>query len=344
MSASVPSAPSGPSPASDAPRIAIIGVRTLRQGLGEHFARWLVAAGAQVPAFVARTPESAEAGRVVLAKHGIDARGFTSLAALLDAEPVDAVVIASPAETHADHLVAALAARLHVLCEKPLVWGLEDVAEAAVELEDRFESEGLILAEHCQWPETLGAFEALHPGVLDEALESFEMELAPSSLGGEMLVDALSHPVSLLQAILERHASWMGWGDAPSLEAVRFSTRSEDARRIDVELDLRDAMDEPIAARIRLTHTPNQPRPAAYAVNGRRADRIVDPADYSMRLADLSDPAAPRYVPLLDPMQTAVAKFVAAVRRGSDPEREPGSIGERMRAVAEIVSAFRAET
>jgi predicted dehydrogenase len=328
----------------DAPRIAIIGVRKLRQGLGEHFARWLVAAGAQVPAFVARTPESAEAGRIVLARHGIDARGFTSLEALLAAEPVDAIVIASPAESHADFLMQALAAGLHVLCEKPLVWGLEDVAEAAVEIEDRFEAEGLILAEHCQWPETLGAFEALHPGVLDEALETFEMELAPSSLGGEMLVDALSHPVSLLQAILERHASWMGWGDAPRLEGARFSTRSDDARQIEAELDLRDAMDEAISVRIRLTHTPGQPRPAAYAVNGRRADRIVDPGDYSMRLADLSDPAAPRFVPLADPMQAAVAKFVEAVRRGSDPEREPGSIGERMRAVAEIVSAFRAET
>lgn len=344
MSAARPSPDAALPPEPDAPRVAIIGVRKLRQGLGEHFARWLVAAGAKVPAFVARTPESAEAGRVVLAKHGIDARGYTSLAALLDAEPVDAVVIASPAETHADHLVAALAARLHVLCEKPLVWGLEDAAEAAVELEDRFESEGLILSEHCQWPETLGAFDALHPGVLDEALESFEMELAPSSLGGEMLVDAMSHPVSLLQAILERHASWMGWGDAPRLEGVRFSTHRADAREIVAELDLLDAVDEPISVRVRLTHTPQQPRPAAYAVNGRRADRIVDSADYSMRLADLSDPAAPRYVPLEDPMGSAVAKFVAAVRRGGDPEREPGSIGERMRAVAEIVSAFRAET
>ena len=313
------------------PRVGIVGVRRVRQGLGEHFARWLVVAGAEVPAFVGRTEESVAEGRSVLADHGIEARGFTSLAALLRDVPVDALVVASPAETHAPWLEEALAAKLHVLCEKPLVWGMLAPGRVARSLEVRFADAGLVLREHCQWEETLPAYFRLHPGVEDEPLRTFEMELAPSSRGEEMLVDSMSHPLSILQGLLGPNRIGM------SLRAPAFSTRAPAAEAIDVTFEVDDAvLAAPVQVRVRLARCATQPRPAAYAVNGRRAERRIRLPDYGFSFAD-----GAREVPLEDPMGRFVARFAEDLRAG---RREPDdeSVSERMRLLAEIVAAFRA--
>ena len=73
-------------------------------------------------------------------------------------------MILSPPETHERYLRAALDARLHVLCEKPLIWGGTDFARRGRELVDGFRARGLLLEENCQWPQVLDAFRALHPG------------------------------------------------------------------------------------------------------------------------------------------------------------------------------------
>lgn len=330
-----------------APRVGIVGVRKLRQGLGIHFARWLVAAGAQVPAFIGRTPESIDEGRRLLLARGIDARGFTSLDALLAAEPIEALVIASPAPTHFEWLGRALGAELHVLCEKPFVWGDPEAVLAVHTTVYEFMRRGLVLHEHCQWPYTLPAFRALYPGALDEPLRTLEMELSPGSRGEAMLVDVLSHPVSLLQELLAGAAVWSAPG-GPRLGPVRFSTRDPHAGRMEVVAGLGDAAGARVAEMtVRMTHTPSQPRPAAYVVNGRRADRRIRLPEYEMSFTD-----GAREVPVVDPMRLAVADFVRAVVEARlPPSQRPNlerdvrrlhDIPVRMRFVAGIVSAFRA--
>lgn len=331
-----------------APRVAIVGVRRLRQGLGEHFARWLVAAGAQVPAFVGRTPESVEEGRRLLLAQGIDARGFTSLGDLLAAEPVEALVIASPAETHHEWLLRALDANLHVLCEKPFVWGDDEAVLGVHSLTYEFVRRRLLLVEHCQWPWTLPAFRRLHPRTLDEPLRTFEMELAPSSRGEAMLVDVLSHPCSLVQALTADDPRWGARG-SPRFDA-RFSTHDRDCDRLEVVVDVRDlGGDRLLEMTVRMQTTASQPRPAAYAVNGRRAVRRIRTPDYAMSLAD-----GAREVPMEDPMKLAVADFVRALVEARLPYaerphlredlRRTAEIPDRMRFLAGIVSAFRAGT
>ncbi|MCE9634555.1 MAG: Gfo/Idh/MocA family oxidoreductase, partial [Planctomycetes bacterium] len=281
------------------PRIAVAGVRRVRQGLGQFFAQWLVAAGAEVPAFLGRTAETIDEARRMLAARGIAAQGFTSLDALLRTVPVDALVIASPAETHAELLEAALAARLHVLCEKPLVAGRSDAAEFAMRMEREFAAAGLVLAENCQWPETLPFFATIHRGTLDEAPRRFQMELAPSTTGAAMLLDTMSHVVSMLQALSPPNEG----AGAARIEGLRFSTDDPGATSIDVEFgfvrdddfaptpsgahmdgdegsETSDGADIEVAVRLR--PGPSQPRPAAYAVNGRRVDRRVRMPEYGL--------------------------------------------------------------
>ena len=62
--------------------------------------------------------------------------GFDDWRAMLDETALDAVLVASPAATHVDVVLAALDARLHVFCEKPLAIALADV-DRIVEARDR---------------------------------------------------------------------------------------------------------------------------------------------------------------------------------------------------------------
>jgi predicted dehydrogenase len=59
---------------------------------------------------------------------------FTDIEELLETDELDAVVVATPNHLHEPHVLAALAAKLHVLCERPLALtsrGVERILTAA---------------------------------------------------------------------------------------------------------------------------------------------------------------------------------------------------------------------
>lgn len=312
-----------------APRVAIVGVRRVRTGLGRYFARHLVARGASVPAFLGTRPQSIAAAREILSTDGIEASGFTDLDELLAAVPVDALAIASPHESHLPWLERALAAGLHVICEKPLVWGVEDAAGNAARIVREFHAKGLVLHENCPWPMTLPAFDALHPGARQGGVRDFAMWLSPYEPGAGMLLDSISHPLSLLQALT-------GADDA-SVEGLSFSTRDPAAARLEARFRFVTGKTR-VSAIVRLQAVPEQPRPAGYAVNGFPAERHVRMQDYTLSFAD-----GGRVVPVPDPMAEVVGRFVEAVSSG-EPEAEARSgrrrIASRMRMLEEMVAAL----
>lgn len=69
-----------------------------------------------------------EKGRAVSEKHLIK-RLYTSVDQLLNDGEVDALIVATPDFAHASPVLAALAAGLDVLCEKPLATSIEDAVE-----------------------------------------------------------------------------------------------------------------------------------------------------------------------------------------------------------------------
>jgi predicted dehydrogenase len=312
-----------------APRVAIVGVRRVRTGLGRFFAKHLVARGASVPAFLGTRPETVAAAREILSADGIEASGFTSLDELLAAVPVDALAIASPHETHVSWLERALAAGLHVICEKPLVWGVDDAAGHAARIVRDFHAKGLVLHENCPWPMTLPAFDALHPGARAAGVRDFAMWLSPYQPGAAMMLDSISHPLSLLQALT-------GADDA-AIEGLSFSTRDPAAARLEAHFRF-VAGSARVSAIVRLQAVREQPRPAGYAVNGFPAERQVRMSDYALSFAD-----GGRVVPVPDPMAEVVGRFVDAVRSG-EPEAEARSerrrIVSRMRMLEEMVAAL----
>ncbi|HEY5658159.1 MAG TPA: Gfo/Idh/MocA family oxidoreductase [Myxococcota bacterium] len=311
------------------PRVGIVGARRRRQGLGPFVARDLLAAGADVPCFVVTSEASREAAHRALRETcGLEARGYLDLDAMLASEALDALAILSPAQCHAEHLEAAQRAGVHVLCEKPFVWDVPDLAGRARALADAIEAQGRVLWENCQWPYTLPAFEALHPGALDAPPRRFEMELQPASLGLRSLADSIPHPLSLLQALVP--------GDEPRVEDVCFATRDpaspsqavrfrycSEGHRVEVE--------------VRLEQTQQQPRRAGYALDGRWAQRLVSREDYRLSFAD-----ANRSVPVPDPLALLIADFVAAL--GDTPSRgrrtRGREISRRMQLLGDIAGAY----
>jgi predicted dehydrogenase len=246
---------------------------------------------------------------------------------MLAAERLDALAVLTPVEHHAEGLELALEHGLAALCEKPLVWGDAAALAQGRGLVDAFRARGLLLVENCQWPYTLPAFEALHPGALARPARRFEMHLSPASKGERMLVDALPHFLSLLQAL-------SGAPEA-AIADVRFSTRDPDASALDLRLVWK-AGGGAIDASFALRASDRLPRAAGYAIDGRVAERRVALPDYTQLFAD-----GAREVPLPDPLALLLTDFVARLRGGRADPAEPARIVSRLEALERIVRVFR---
>lgn len=306
------------------PRIGLVGARRVRQGLGPFVARDLDRLGADVCCVLGTSKESAECAARELHEMRIDARAYSDLDALLEAENLDALAILSPAETHEGFLRAASDAGLHVLCEKPFVWG--GTHRRTAEIVEAFYARDLLLVENCQWPYALPAFAALHPGALDEDLERFEMRLSPASRGEPMLVDSLSHPLSVLQALLPDPGA--------QLEAPEFAPDGPDS--LTLSFGYR-AQGHGVRCEVRLVRSESVPREAGLGVNGRWADRLVRKSDYSMLFS-----AEDRSVELPDPLGILLASFVGGLGSGASAD-VPGTwqIVQRMQMLEDLVEALR---
>ncbi len=267
-------------------RIGIVGANRRRQGIGQHVARHLAALGAKVTAIAGSSCQSAEQTAARLAaQYGLHVRSYGSLGDMLAHEPLDAVAICSPDRFHRPHLAQALAACVHVLCEKPLVFEEgHDPAADARSIVHGFAAAGRVLMVNEQWPCTLPAFERLYPeaDLRGDWPRSFSMLLSPDALGPEMIPNALPHALSLLAAL------------TPTVERAR-PTSAED---ISVEFAEIDGVpgaaadvrfgyvhaDGRTQVAVTMRRAPEQPRPAAYAIDGRWALRRIEMPSYRMWL------------------------------------------------------------
>ncbi|MDJ0522246.1 MAG: Gfo/Idh/MocA family oxidoreductase [Planctomycetota bacterium] len=307
-------------------RVAVIGARRSRTGTGAYLARFLVQEGADVVALYGTTPRTAqEATDALEVDTGIRAKPVWDSEALMDTYP-EALIIASPDETHAVWIRFALRHSYHVLCEKPLVWGATRPAEHAPVLIERAERGGLVLRVATQWPFTLPTYEDLFPGVAAKAT-SFFMRLSPTTPGRAMFRTSLSHPLSLLAAVV------------PDM----------DARVLDPEVELAETQDEGrihfayegagrrLDCTVHLVQEAAAPRTAAYGFDDAVAHRVIDPSDYSMALE-----AEGRRVPMPDPMRLLVRSFLADV--AMDPPRlvDP-AVATGMRHLVALMAAVPGE-
>lgn len=321
-------------------RVAIVGARRARMGLGPFVAREIMHAGASLICVTGTSETSvAQACAELRTTLGIDVRGYTNFDELLAAETLDAVAILSPSETHGFYLRKALAANLDVLCEKPLLWKELEPRSAARRLLAGFSERKLVLRENCPWPYTLSSYYALFPEVQTAPITHFEMKLAPTDAAAKMLGELLPHPLSVLQVLAP--------ADDAHVEAIFFSHR--DGERPDLELEFRYvAGAQTISVRLcfEQRRKPALEQQAAtlvpevgFGINGLYAARRVDSHSYRMSFAD-----AGRAVDLPDPLAILVADFFEAVRaRDLERERVHGAlILQRQFLLLDLMEAFYA--
>lgn len=307
-------------------RAGIVGARRVRQGLGPFVARDLAACGVKVDLVLGTTEDTARAAAEQVAQQVPTVRPrWTTDPDEFDAADLQVACILSPAGTHLAHVERALAADRHVLCEKPFAWTPEaQWSDAAADLEARFQAAGRVLAVNTQWPWTLDAHSAA-TGPRGETARSLVMGLAPASGGAQMIGDALPHPLSLAQALRP---------DLRRIVGLEVSTPSPGRMEVEGVFEgARGAM----KVRVILNSTQGPgPREAWYSVDGRRADRLIDAADYSLAFQ-----SGDRHVPLPDPLTARISSFVEQVQAGEPcPWTRAGDIARRASILEAAAAAF----
>ncbi|MSQ97204.1 MAG: Gfo/Idh/MocA family oxidoreductase [Gemmataceae bacterium] len=330
-------------------RIGIVGARREEQGIGQFVARDLAALGGDVVAIVGTREETVAAAAAELKRlYGLEVGGYRSVEAMLAREELDAVAICSPQQFHAEQMQAALSHKVHVLCEKPLVFtpGADNVA-AARPLVEGFAEAGLILMVNQQWPYTLRAFDQCWPSARTKPVRQLEMLLAPAEDGPGMIPNAMPHVLSLLLACVPTGGR---------MESPRIQRPA--AGRLDVKFDYVHAAGR-TSVQGWFIQAARQPRPAGYAINGCTVRRTIRMPDYAMFLetgcqglsaiaqggpelvvtaATADSGEIVQRAPLEDPLRLLLADFISRCNAGTAPGVDPALL-DNVRLLDALYSA-----
>ena len=99
------------------------------------------------------------------------AKLYPSLDSLFESGEVDAVDICTPTYLHADMVVAAAAARKHILCEKPIALSLKD-ADRMIRAVEQNRVKAMVGHTLRFWPEYVATKEILDSGELGKPLSA----------------------------------------------------------------------------------------------------------------------------------------------------------------------------
>ena len=225
-------------------RIGIIGGGSIA---GEHLLGYLGRPDAAVVTAIADIdPEHARA----MAERAGGARVFLDYREMLAASVVDAVDICLPHHLHADAIVAAAGAGVHILCEKPLCLTVEEAGE----VRRAVAAAGItLMSSHNQlfMPPVAAARKLLQEGILGPVYEArttdcFFNDFDPANMGwrahratsgGGELIDTGYHPTYLLlhlidsepaevTAMLSKHRLTFMEGEDSAHVVVRFADGS----------------------------------------------------------------------------------------------------------------------
>jgi len=305
-------------------KIAIIGAGRRRNGIGAYIARYAQVEGARVVAVLAQDEAAARHDADGLKEYGIVADAYAELGALIERHRPDGLVIASPAATHADYLTRAIAAGMHVLCEKPFIWNNGCDSTRAAALLDDARAHNLIVAMNSQWPFVLPVYEQLCGLPPAQQIESFHIQLAPLSTGRDMIPDSIPHALSMLYSVL-------GPGTLEQLTLVPGHDRlrvsffyATVAGRCQVSADL--------------VHETCQPRSFAFGFNGNIARRTIDMATYRIAFT-----CGDRRCEVEDPLQLSMRDFLYACRHAAAPRIGRSHIVDTMQMLQQVYAAWPIE-
>jgi hypothetical protein len=282
-------------------KIALIGGRRKRSGIGPFIGNYFHRAGAEVVAVLGTTEATAREAASHLTQYGINAAAHTDFSRMLREARPDAVAIASPAATHLSYLLESVDAGIHVFCEKPFIWDEPgDVTETLTRIFSMAESRKATVAMNSQWPFSLPFYEALCGPLQGKTVSSFYMRLSPQCGGREMIVEAVPHALSLLYCVC-------GAGTINNLTAA--------ARADEMTICFDYGCTGPgCSAEIRLTSQYTQPRDFSFGFNGNIVTRSLELERY-----DIYFNYRDRSRKIEDPLDLSIKDFISAVTGGKAP-------------------------
>ncbi len=290
--------------------VAIVGPGRSKQGTGPFIARSFKQLGCDVQAIVSSSLSSAnKAANDLKNEYAINCAAYESLEILLQNHSIDIVVISTPVDSHFQYLTTAIHAGCHVFCEKPLWWPNNELMTHHDVIRITSETSALVNACHenkvllqlnTQWPYTLPTYYDLHPSLKSQSsIKSFTMWLSPQSHGNTMIIDTVSHLLSMLYALV-------GNGKINNIES-NFHTANSN-QDLEIQFDYLHAFGDTKAS-IKLTSSNSFPKPAAYAINGMRVDRHVELPNYLISLRSNDE-----QLPIEDPLVCSIKNFLSTIQ------------------------------
>lgn len=298
--------------------VGIVGTGTLGTRLGKQFAD---VSEATVVAITDIDPENRrEAGDAL----GVDTGSrYESYEAMIETEPLDAVVIATPHTLHYEQVVTALEAGLHVLCEKPLATDLDDARDL---VERSREREQVLMVGYQRH---LGpAYIHGRDGLEDADPKFVTAEISqnwyatqrgtwrtdPDLSGGGQLYDTGSH---LIDAVL-----WMSDLDPQSVSAEMVFV--DEAERVDVQAVLNVVFEGGCVASISVSGDSPRVREHIHFWDD-DGGVYVEGQSWEPRETEIVEPDGARRYPGTDhdTERTKARAFVDSIRTGEEPPATP---------------------
>jgi len=155
-----------------------------------------------------------------------------------------------------------------------------------------------LLQLNTQWPYTLPTYYELYPQIKNQSIQSFSMWLSPQSQGSDMIIDTVSHLLSMLYTLL-------GAGKINNIESNFHNIESDEDLLI--KFDFLHAFGDTRVS-ISLTSSNTFPKPAAYAINDLRADRHVELPNYLISLR-----SSEHQLPVEDPLVSSIKNFISTI-------------------------------
>ncbi len=327
-------------------RVAVVGPRRTRQGLGPFFASFFEQYGARVEVICGRNPNCLGAASQDLAgRLGHPVRAYSDPLQMLRQEkaagtPIDIMVVATPTGMHEFALMAALEEPVHVLCEKPFVWKGPGSALRAEQILRKHHESGKHLVINTQWPFTLPTYFELFPELMEAQRDSLDMLLAPMSRGLQMLPDAIPHVLSLCQAFTTSSGAGLVSPILPPAQDldvkacdIRFENAGPQSEEVSLLFRYVTSRTE-LDCRARFRHCLEAPRPAGYGINGHMANREIQMPDYRIFFGD-----GEKKVEALDPLGLLVKDFLSRIEVGKKPELDLSAV-QRLQLLEQIVMAW----
>lgn len=282
-------------------KVALVGARRTRNGIGPFIGNYFHRNGSQVVSLLGTSAETAASASTTLEEFGIKAFPYTNFEEMIAEQCPDAVVIASPSNTHCGYLFKSLEAGMHVFCEKPFIVGESfDVNKVLHDIFQLASDQNLTVAMNSQWPFSLPYYEELCGALNVHAIERFYMRSSPPFDGKEMILESVPHALSLLYCTCgPGRIKNISVKSGQEQMAIRFGYQAESSF---------------CNSYLNLTQQLFPPRNFSFGFNDRIVNRSVDLENYEIYFNH-----SQRTVKVVDPLDLSVQDFISAVRDKREP-------------------------